>query len=201
MSGHRPGFKSKSSPDRAVAEPIETSFAKVVGLIERALRMRPFFEAYNAADKKVPALLTQMPWTQNLSTVTRAVCAKHALKVQYLSPSSGAFNRELEPVALAANSLRWHLRAFDLTDARLGDFDWAHAVKPDFAMEEGVLRLRARAALAGYTLGRWLINCSPDHSLDAASHHLWLRNPQTLYGVESAVFALGVKERASLGPL
>jgi len=61
MSGHRPVFKSKSSPDRAVAEPIETSFAKVVGLIERALRMRPFFEAYSAADKKVTALLTQLP--------------------------------------------------------------------------------------------------------------------------------------------
>jgi len=201
MSGHRPVFKPKSSPDRVVAEPIETSFAKVVGLIERALRMRPFFEAYNAADKKVTALLTQLPWTQNLSTVTRAVCAKHSLKVQYLSPSSGAFNRELEPVALAANSLRWHLRAFDPIDARLGDFDWAHAVKPDCAMEEGVLRLRARAALAGYMLRRWSIDCSQDHSLDPASHHLWLRNPQTLYGVESAVFAPGAKEGASLGPL
>jgi len=86
MSGHRPVFKPKSSPDRVVAEPIETSFAKVVGLIERALRMRPFFEAYNAADKKVTALLTQLPWTQNLSTVIRAVCAKDALKCSICPP-------------------------------------------------------------------------------------------------------------------
>ena len=177
-----------------------------------------------------------------LSTVTRAMCAKHALKVQYLSLSSGASNRELVPVALADNGLRWHLRAFDRANARFGDFvltriakakaidgpvdesellpadaqwarivdmevvphpgvRWAQAVEADYAMEAGVLRLRSRAPLAGYLLRRWLIDCSPDHSLDPASHHLWLRNPQTLYGVESAVFAPGAKQGASLGPL
>jgi hypothetical protein len=54
-----------------------------------------------------------------------------------------------------------------------------------------MLRLRARAALAGYALRRWSVDCSPDHRLDAACHHLWLRNPATLYGVESAVLAPG----------
>jgi len=33
-------------------------------------------------------------------------------------------------------------------------------------------------------------------SLDPATHQLWLRNPQTLYGVESSIFAPGVKEGA-----
>lgn len=177
-----------------------------------------------------------------LSTVTRAMCAKQAIKVSYLSLSSGAASRELVPVALADNGLRWHVRAFDRANARFGDFvltriakakeidgpvaegellpadeqwarivdmevvphpgvRWAQAVAADYGMEDGVLRLRARAALAGYMLRRWSIDCSPDHSLDPASHHLWLRNPQTLYGVESAVFAPGAKEGASLGPL
>jgi len=177
-----------------------------------------------------------------LSTVTRAMCAKHALKVQYLSLSSGASNRELVPVALADNGLRWHLRAFDRANGRFGDFvltriakakeieglvdefellpadeqwarivdmevvphpgvRWAQAVEADYAMEAGVLHLRSRAPLAGYMLKRWSIDCSPDHSLDPASYHLWLRNPQTLYGVESAVVAPGAKEGASLGPL
>ena len=177
-----------------------------------------------------------------LSTVTRAMCAKRALKVQYLSLSSGTSNRELVPVALADNGLRWHVRAFDRATARFGDFvltriakakeidgpvdesellpadeQWARIVdmevvphpgvrlakgiEADYAMEDGVLRLRSRAALAGYMLRRWSIDCSPDHSLDPASHHLWLRNPQTLYGVESAVFAPGANEGVSLGPL
>ena len=47
-----------------------------------------------------------------LSTVTRAMCARRAIKVSYLSMSSGAANRELVPVALADNGLRWHVRAY-----------------------------------------------------------------------------------------
>jgi len=177
-----------------------------------------------------------------LSTVTRAMCARRAIKVSYLSMSSGAANRELVPVALADNGLRWHVRAFDRANARFGDFvltriakakeidgpvaedellpadeqwarivdmevvphpgvRWAQAVEADYGMEEGVLRLRSRAALAGYVLRRWSIDCSADHSLDPAAHHLWLRNPQTLYGVESAIFAPGVKEGGGSGPL
>lgn len=177
-----------------------------------------------------------------LSTVTRAMCSKHALKVSYLSLTSGAASRDLVPVALADNGLRWHVRAFDRRNSRFGDFvltritkakeldghvgedellpadeQWARivdmevvphpgvrcaqAVEADYAMDQGVLRLRSRAALAGYMLRRWSIDCSPDHSLDPASHHLWLRNPQTLYRVESAVFAPGVKEGGSLGSL
>lgn len=69
------------------------------------------------------------------------------------------------------------------------------------AQARGVQQLHSRAALAGYMLRRWSIDCSPDHSLDPASHHLWLRNPQTLYGVERAVFAPDAKEGGSHGPL
>ena len=35
-------------------------------------RMRQFFEAYNAADKKVTALLAQLPWTHNLIILTQS---------------------------------------------------------------------------------------------------------------------------------
>lgn len=65
------------------------------------------------------------------------------------------------------------------------------AVADDYAMRDGVLALKVRAALAGYALLRWGVDCSVDHQLNAARHHLWLRNPQTLYGVESAVLAPG----------
>jgi hypothetical protein len=68
---------------------------------------------------------------------------------------------------------------------------WPAAVESDYAMENGLLKLRTRAALAGYVLRRWSVDSSLSHTLDPASHHLWLRNPQTLYGVESAVLAPG----------
>lgn len=135
MSGRGPDLKTPPSPARVVAqggaaEPIETSFAEIVGLIEQArqrayqavdselvglywrigqyisaklaaavwgegvvdrlaqhlartmpgqrgftrrnlFRMRQFYETYSA-DKKVTALLTQLPWTHNLIILTQS---------------------------------------------------------------------------------------------------------------------------------
>ena len=167
-----------------------------------------------------------------LGAITRSMCAKRALRVNYLSLSSGAKKREIVPVALADNGLRWHVRSFDRERGRFSDFvltriakvqeidgevaesellaadeQWARmvdmeiiphpgikfpkAVEADYGMEDGSLRIKTRAALAGYVLRRWGIDSTDDHRLDPASHHLWLSNPQTLYGVESASLAPG----------
>lgn len=172
------------------------------------------------------------PDLQMLGTITRAMCGGSAVRVDYLSLSSGAKRREIVPVALADNGLRWHVRAYDRDRSRFSDFvltriahavqvdgpvieqellpadeQWARvvdmelvphpgvrvpqAVEADYGMTDGALRIKARAALAGYVLRRWSVDASPDHHLDPASHHLWLRNPQTLYGVESAPLAPG----------
>jgi hypothetical protein len=174
------------------------------------------------------------PDLEVLATITRALVAKRAVRVNYLSLSSGSKRRELVPVALADNGLRWHVRAFDRERDRFGDFvltriakaqeiegevaeteqigsdsqwarivdleivphpgiTWPKAVEADYAMTDGVLRIKSRAALAGYVLRRWNIDSSPDHCLDPASHHLWLRNTPTLYGVESAALAPGAE--------
>ncbi|MWL88585.1 WYL domain-containing protein [Cupriavidus sp. SW-Y-13] len=168
-----------------------------------------------------------------LATITRSLCAKRPVQINYLSLSSGAKRRDIVPVALADNGLRWHVRAFDRERQRFGDFvltritevqdldgaadehellaadeqwarivdmelvphpgaRWPKAIEADYAMSEGVLRIKTRAALAGYVLRRWSIDSSPDHSLDPTSHHLWLRNTPALYGVESAALAPGV---------
>lgn len=167
-----------------------------------------------------------------LAALTRAMCAKRAVRIHYLSMSSGPKRRDIVPLALADNGLRWHVRAFDRERKRFGDFvltriarvqvldgevpeaeqlaadeqwarivdleivphpnvKWPEAVAADYGMSDGVLRLKTRAALAGYVLRRWSIDCSSDHALDPASHHLWLRNPQSLYAVESAALAPG----------
>ncbi|MFA7238759.1 MAG: WYL domain-containing protein [Sulfuricellaceae bacterium] len=70
----------------------------------------------------------------------------------------------------------------------------SETVEADYGMENGMLILQTRAALAGYALRRWSVDCSPDHRLPSNEHHLWLRNTPTLYGVESAVMAPGYTE-------
>ena len=167
-----------------------------------------------------------------LGTLTRSMCAKRALRINYLSLSSGAKMCEIVPVALVNNGLRWHVRSFDRERRKFSDFvltrianaqeidgdvaesellsadeqwarivdmeivshpgvQWPKAVETEYGMENGSLRIKARAALAGYVLRRWGIDSTDDHCLDPASHHLWLSNPQTLYGVESASLAPG----------
>jgi len=54
-----------------------------------------------------------------------------------------------------------------------------------------MLVLDMRAPLVGYALRRWSVDCTPEHVLDPRSHHLYLINPQTLYGVESAAMVQG----------
>ena len=65
------------------------------------------------------------------------------------------------------------------------------AIEADYQMNDGMLVLDMRAPLVGYALRRWAVDCSPNHVLNPRSHHLYLSNSQTLYGVESAALAPG----------
>lgn len=178
-----------------------------------------------------PGQLTK-PDLMVLGSITRSMCAKRPVRMNYLSLSSGEKRRDVVPVALADNGLRWHVRAYDRDRGRFGDFvltriskvqeladqanesellgadeQWARmvemelvphpginhpkGVEADYAMHDGCLKIKARAALAGYVLRRWNVDASPGHCLSPSQHHLWLRNAETLYGVESAALAPG----------
>lgn len=66
-------------------------------------------------------------------------------------------------------------------------------VARDLGMGNNMLKLRVRAATAGYVLQQWKVDCSPDHSLDPVSFRLWLRDHLVLYGVQSAPLAPGYR--------
>lgn len=61
----------------------------------------------------------------------------------------------------------------------------------DYGMRDGMLKMRLRAATAGYVLRKWSVDCSPDHSLRGPEYRLWLRDHLALYGVTNAVLAPG----------
>lgn len=58
---------------------------------------------------------------------------------------------------------------------------------------DGVLRVKVRAANAGYMLRRWTVDCSPNHNLRGLEFALWLRDPLALYGASNAQLAPGYK--------
>ena len=69
-------------------------------------------------------------------------------------------------------------------------------IELDYGMQNGAIRLRVRAAVAGYMLLRWCIDASPDHSLQEEQYRLWLSDPLALYGVENAKLAPGYQAPA-----
>ena len=67
------------------------------------------------------------------------------------------------------------------------------AIELDYGMVDGSMSIKARAALTGYLLRRWNVDCSEDASLIGAEYQLYLDNNQTLYGAENLTIAPGYK--------
>ena len=63
----------------------------------------------------------------------------------------------------------------------------------DYGMQGGVLRIKLRAATAGYILRQWGVDCSTDHSLRSHEYRLWLKDHLALYGVKNAILAPGYR--------
>ncbi|MEC7452597.1 MAG: WYL domain-containing protein, partial [Pseudomonadota bacterium] len=68
---------------------------------------------------------------------------------------------------------------------------YATAIELDYAMEEGVLILEVRAAMAGYLLRRWNVDCTKHASLRTGEYQLWLRNQQSLANTDNLAIAPG----------
>lgn len=64
-------------------------------------------------------------------------------------------------------------------------------IEHEYGMTDGSLSISVRAAVAGYVLRRWNIDCSENHQLKDPEYHLWLKNRQVLADVDNLVLAPG----------
>lgn len=88
-----------------------------------------------------------------------------------------------------ANDIQWNrIVELDLVP-HPANIQHPDTIEAEYGMLNGVLRTKVRAALAGYFLRRWNIDCTPDHSLKGKEYQLWLKNTQALYGVENVLLA------------
>lgn len=67
-------------------------------------------------------------------------------------------------------------------------------VELEHGMTDGVLVHKTRAALCGYVLRLWNVDCSPNHALAGKEYQLWLRNSIALHGINNARIAPGYQE-------
>jgi predicted DNA-binding transcriptional regulator YafY len=177
-----------------------------------------------------------LPAMPVLAPVTRAIYRGKAIHIKYHSVTSGKSERELVPLALVDNGIRWHVRAFDRKSKEFRDFVFTRMSEPtiletgtvlpeetvehdvqwsriielelvphpahkrpevvgmDYEMPNGVLRVKVRAANAGYMLQQWNVDCSPDHSLIGPQYALWLKDPLAMYGASNALLAPGYRD-------
>ncbi len=98
----------------------------------------------------------------------------------------------LEPHELSDQDIQW-TRIVELELVPHPDQPRPEITKMDYNMRDGVLRMRLRAATAGYILRKWSVDCSPDHSLRGPEYRLWLKDPLAIYGVKNAVVAPGYR--------
>ena len=162
--------------------------------------------------------------------ISRAIQNREALEISYRSASSDQPSRQIVPVALADNLLRWHVRAFDRNRRKfcnfvvhqiesvkiLGDSPIEEHEHPDkdcewhkfvtlkitthsfnlqnsetFEMGNQIRKIRIRAAMAGYFLQIWNIDCSPNESLRGKQYQFRLTNVKEVSNVADLTIAPG----------
>lgn len=94
------------------------------------------------------------------------------------------------------NDIQW-TRIVELDFVPHPRLDRPEIIKMDYGMTDGSIRMRVRAAVAGYMLLRWSVDCSSDHRLKEEQYRLWLSDPLALYGVENAKLAPGYQAPAA----
>jgi predicted DNA-binding transcriptional regulator YafY len=92
----------------------------------------------------------------------------------------------------ADNDIQW-TRVVELNFVPHPRLERPEIIKMDYGMTDRSIRMRVRAAVTGYMLLRWSVDCSPDHRLKDEQYRLWLSDPLALYGVENAKLAPGYR--------
>ncbi len=131
----------------------------------------------------------------------RAYCRKRARFLDFtltrIASSELVEDSAVEENEDPANDIQWS-RIVELElvphPSKIDDLSTI-AMDYGMSMQDPVRIVRVRAALAGYFLRQWSVDCSEDHSCEGKEVRLWLRNPLALYGVESADLAPGFKKR------
>lgn len=102
------------------------------------------------------------------------------------------------PHEMSDQDIQW-ARIVELELVPHPDQPWPEITEMDYGMRDGVLRMKLRAAMVGYILRKWNVDCSPDHSLRGHEYQLWLKDHLAIYGVRNAVLAPGYRATETSG--
>jgi hypothetical protein len=68
------------------------------------------------------------------------------------------------------------------------------SIEMDYGMVGGSMEVTLRKAVVGYVLRHWNVDSTPDHSLDGKHFQLWLKNRNSIDGIEEIILAPGIEK-------
>ena len=112
------------------------------------------------------------------------------LVISRIEAASPLPNSVIFPHEMAHADVEWN-RQIDLVLAVHPGVDRPEIVQRDFGMRSGELHVTVRAAIAGYLLQQWNVDCSLDRRLDPTIHRLCLKEVHEVMGIKSVEIAPG----------
>lgn len=100
---------------------------------------------------------------------------------------------EVEEFETKSADKQWN-RIVDLTLIPHPKVQFIQAIELEYGMLKGELHVEVRAALAGYLLNYWMVDCSENAELNPEQYHLTLKHTQAIFGIENSRLAPGYKE-------
>jgi predicted DNA-binding transcriptional regulator YafY len=89
-----------------------------------------------------------------------------------------------------AADLQWH-KLVELKLIPHPALKYPDTIEHEYGMVKGQLTVQVRAAVAGYVLRSWNVDCSESHTLVGAEYHLGLQNRSALADVDNLSLAPG----------
>lgn len=182
------GAISLNRPDMSVLAPVTRAIHQ-----GKSVRMKYVSHTSGASCREiVPFALA----TDGLRWHVRAFCRKHRdfrdFVISRMEDTRVLEAEEIQASERPSADIQWN-RIVELDLVPHPDRKHPEITAKDFGMTDGSVHIKLRAAMAGYVLRQWHVDCSPDHGIQDEAFRLWLSNPLALYGVGSAKFAPGYK--------
>jgi hypothetical protein len=144
-----------------------------------------------AADREViPHALVDSGLRWHTRVFDRKTQEFRDLVISRIEAASPLPNNEVLPHEMAHADAEWN-QQIDLVLVVHPGVDRPEIVQRDFGMRNGELHVTVRAAIAGYLLQQWNVDCSLDRRLDPTIHRLCLKEVHEVMGIKSVEIAPG----------
>ncbi len=158
---------------------------------KQVLRVKYHSLKRGAADREVvPHALVDSGLRWHTRVFDRKTEEFRDLVISRIEDAAPAPEEEVLPHEMGHSDEEWN-RQLDLVLVVHPGVDRPEIVQRDFGMQRGELHITLRAAVTGYVLQQWNVDCSSDRRLDPTIYRLCLKNFDAVKGIKSVEIAPG----------